>query len=78
MADAKARKGLDVALAALKLLEVDTDVHLHIVGPNEAWRDRAGPNATFYGWQGREQLRAPACPMSDLRFAGASRAARRG
>jgi glycosyltransferase involved in cell wall biosynthesis len=57
VADAKARKGLDVAVAALKLLEVDLDVHLHVVGPNEAWRERAGSNATFYGWRGREALR---------------------
>jgi glycosyltransferase involved in cell wall biosynthesis len=65
VADAKARKGLDVAVAALKLLEADTDVHLHIVGPNEAWRDRAGPNATFYGWRGREALRElhARCPI---------------
>jgi glycosyltransferase involved in cell wall biosynthesis len=59
VADGKARKGLDVALDAQRLLDADEglDVHLHVVGPNEAWRDSAGAHTTFYGWQDRDALR---------------------
>ena len=57
VADAKARKGLGVALAALREL-TDQPVHLHVVGPHDhaSWN---GPDArvTFHGWLEREDIR---------------------
>jgi glycosyltransferase involved in cell wall biosynthesis len=58
VADAKPRKGLDVALAAMGELAHEP-VHLHVVGPHDP--DRCGPidgRVTFHGWLEREQLRA--------------------
>ncbi|MDO9355008.1 MAG: glycosyltransferase, partial [Solirubrobacteraceae bacterium] len=57
-ADAKPRKGLDVALAAQRLVDrAGHRVHLTVAGPNEASADQAGRSSTFVGWQSREQLR---------------------
>lgn len=56
-ADAKARKGLDVALAAQRLVDETHDVHLTVAGPNEAFAPQAGRHSDFVGWQSREQLR---------------------
>jgi hypothetical protein len=57
-ADAKPRKGLAVALAAMAELAGEP-AHLHVVGPHDP---SASPlpadRATFHGWLGREQLRA--------------------
>jgi glycosyltransferase involved in cell wall biosynthesis len=58
VADAKPRKGLDVALAAIVELAHEP-VHLHVVGPHDP--DRFGPidsRVTFHGWLEREQLSA--------------------
>lgn len=56
-ADAKARKGLDVALAAQHLVDETHAIHLTVAGPNEAAAPRAGRDTDFVGWQTREQLR---------------------
>lgn len=57
VADAKPRKGLAVALAAMEEL-ADEPVHLHVVGPHDPATSRlAADRATFHGWLGREQLR---------------------
>ena len=57
VADAKPRKGLAVALGALRGL-ADEPVHLHVVGPHHksAW-DGPDSHVTFHGWLEREQLR---------------------
>jgi glycosyltransferase involved in cell wall biosynthesis len=57
VADAKPRKGLGVALAALRNL-ADEPVHLHVVGPHDpaSW-DGPARGATFHGWLEREELR---------------------
>jgi glycosyltransferase involved in cell wall biosynthesis len=57
-ADAKPRKGLGVALAALQEL-ADEPVHLHVVGPHDpaAWEGPAAC-ATFHGWLEPDALRA--------------------
>ena len=58
VADAKPRKDLAVALAALDEIG-DSAIHLHVVGPHDpaSW---GGPpeRVTFHGWLGREELRA--------------------
>src|SRR4051812_9321083 len=56
-ADAKPRKGLAVALAALRLLAGEP-VHLHVVGPHDpaSW-DGPADRVTFHGWLQREGLR---------------------
>jgi glycosyltransferase involved in cell wall biosynthesis len=57
VADAKPRKGLPVALDALRVLEGEP-VHLHVVGPdNPAWWDGPPERVTFHGWLGRAELR---------------------
>jgi glycosyltransferase involved in cell wall biosynthesis len=56
-ADAKPRKGLSVALAALAELEREP-VHLHVVGPHDpAQSPVPADRTTFHGWLGREELR---------------------
>ena len=57
VADAKPRKGLVIALAALRVL-ANEPVHLHIVGPHDprVW-DGPDSRVTFHGWLGRDQLR---------------------
>jgi glycosyltransferase involved in cell wall biosynthesis len=57
VADAKPRKGLGVALAALRELRGEP-VHLHVVGPHDpaAW-DGPPDAVTFHGWMQREGLR---------------------
>ena len=59
VADAKPRKGLDVALATLEELAAES-VHLHVVGPHDRNRTPAGleDRVTFHGWLDREELRA--------------------
>ena len=57
VADARPRKGLGVALAALHEL-ADEPVHLHVVGPHDPARwDGPACRATFHGWLQREELR---------------------
>ena len=56
-ADARPRKGLGVALAALREL-ADAPVHLHVVGPHDpAGWDGPASGATFHGWLQPEELR---------------------
>jgi glycosyltransferase involved in cell wall biosynthesis len=56
-ADAKPRKGLGVALAALAAL-ADEPVHLHVVGPHDpAQSPVPADRTTFHGWLDREALR---------------------
>jgi glycosyltransferase involved in cell wall biosynthesis len=56
-ADAKPRKGLSVALAALAELEREP-VHLHVVGPHDSAQSPVPTDrTTFHGWLGREELR---------------------
>lgn len=57
-ADSKPRKGLDVALAAQRLVDETHRVHLTVAGPNEALAGEAGRSSSFVGWQTREELRA--------------------
>ncbi len=56
-ADAKPRKGLDVALAAQRLVDTSHRVHLVVAGPNEPSARDAGRSAEFVGWQSRDELR---------------------
>jgi hypothetical protein len=56
-ADAKARKGLDVALAAQRLVDETHRIHLTVAGPNEHFAEAAGRSTDFVGWQSREALR---------------------
>jgi glycosyltransferase involved in cell wall biosynthesis len=57
VADARPRKGLDVALAALHELANEA-VHLHVVGPHDpaSW-DGPIQRASFHGWLEREEIR---------------------
>ena len=57
VADAKPRKGLNVALAAMQELAQEP-VHLHIVGPHDPTRSTLpASRVTFHGWLERNQLR---------------------
>jgi glycosyltransferase involved in cell wall biosynthesis len=57
VADAKPRKGLQVALAALREL-ADESVHLHVVGPHDPGRwDGPAHHVTFHGWLQPDELR---------------------
>ena len=56
-ADARPRKGLDVAIAALRELG-DAPVHLHVVGPHGGAQGAASTElVTFHGWLEPEALR---------------------
>lgn len=57
VADARPRKGLDIALAAMTLLERER-VHLHVVGPHDSERWKGDPGrVTFHGWLAPEAIR---------------------
>lgn len=58
-ADARPRKGLDVALAATELLRADgADVRLDVVGPHDpAAHGGARPHVAFHGWLEPRRLR---------------------
>jgi glycosyltransferase involved in cell wall biosynthesis len=55
-ADAKPRKGLCVALAALTALAGEP-VHLHVVGPHDPAQFMPADRTSFHGWLDRAQLR---------------------
>jgi glycosyltransferase involved in cell wall biosynthesis len=59
VADAKPRKGLDIAMTTLVELAREP-VHLHVVGPHDRSRFPilAEEQVTFHGWLEREELRA--------------------
>lgn len=56
-ADAKARKGLDVALATQRRIAGELGTRLHVVGPHDAAVHDDVPGVTFHGWLSREGLR---------------------